>query len=65
MQYRSILISLILHKKMKEKLRNIIEDNTSKKGKIFDYFIQILILLSLIAFTIETLPNNSKTRLIF
>jgi voltage-gated potassium channel len=45
---------------MKEKLRNIIEDNTSKKGKIFDYFIQILILLSLIAFTIETLPNNSK-----
>ena len=27
--------------------------------KVFDYFIQILILLSLIAFTIETLPNNS------
>lgn len=45
---------------MKEKLRNIIEDNTSKKGKIFDYFIQVLILLSLIAFTIETFPNNSK-----
>jgi voltage-gated potassium channel len=45
---------------MKEKLRNIIEDNTSKKGKIFDYFIQVLILLSLITFTIETLPNNSK-----
>jgi len=45
---------------MKEKLRNIIENNTSKKGKIFDYFIQVLILLSLIAFTIETLPNNSK-----
>lgn len=44
---------------MKEKLRIIIEDNTSKKGKIFDYFIQVLILLSLIAFTIETLPNNS------
>lgn len=44
---------------MKEKLRSLIEDNTSKKGKVFDYFIQILILLSLIAFTIETLPNNS------
>lgn len=44
---------------MKEKVRKIIEDNTSRKGKIFDYFIQILILLSLIAFTIETLPNNS------
>ena len=44
---------------MKEKLRIIIEDNTSPKGKVFDYFIQILILLSLVAFTIETLPNNS------
>jgi voltage-gated potassium channel len=44
---------------MKEKLRIIIEDNTSPKGKVFDYFIQVLILLSLIAFTIETLPNNS------
>ncbi len=44
---------------MKEKLRIIIEDNTSPKGKIFDYFIQTLILFSLIAFTIETLPNNS------
>jgi len=44
---------------MKEKVRIIIEDNTSPKGKVFDYFIQILILLSLVAFTIETLPDNS------
>jgi voltage-gated potassium channel len=44
---------------MKEKLRPIIEDNTTVKGKLFDYFIQFLILLSLVAFTIETLPNNS------
>jgi voltage-gated potassium channel len=44
---------------MKDKIRIIIEDNTSRKGKIFDYSIQVLILLSLIAFTIETLPNNS------
>ena len=44
---------------MKEKLRIIIEDNTSLQGKVFDYSIQFLILLSLIAFTIETLPNNS------
>ncbi|MEP0480462.1 MAG: ion transporter, partial [Nonlabens sp.] len=28
-----------------------------KKGKIFDYFIQFLILLSLAAFSIQTLPN--------
>lgn len=46
---------------MKEKLRIIIEDNTSVKGKVFDYFIQVLILLSLIAFAFETLPNLSKT----
>lgn len=45
---------------MKEKLRPIIEDNTTVWGRIFDYFIQFLILLSLIAFTIETLPNNSE-----
>jgi voltage-gated potassium channel len=45
---------------MKKKLRLIIEDNTSKQGKVFDYFIQTLIFLSLIAYAIETLPNNSK-----
>ncbi len=44
---------------MKERLRSIVEDNTSFWGKIFDYFIQVLILLSLVAFTVETLPNNS------
>jgi len=44
---------------MRERLRIIIEDNTTTKGKIFDYFIQVLILLSLIAFTIETYPDNS------
>ncbi|WP_405205563.1 ion transporter [Aquimarina sp. LLG6339-5] len=44
---------------MKEKLRVLIEDNTTRAGKIFDCFIQILILISLISFSIETLPNNS------
>lgn len=42
---------------MKEKLRNIVEDNTSRQGKIFDYFIQGLILISLLSFAVETLPN--------
>ncbi len=46
---------------MRTKLRNIIEDNTSRKGKLFDYFIQFLILTSLISFSIETLPNNSES----
>lgn len=44
---------------MRKKLKNIIEDNTSNSGKIFDYFIQILILVSLISFSIETLPDNT------
>lgn len=46
---------------MKERIRKIIEDNTTPEGKFFDYFIQILIILSLVAFSIETLPNVSKS----
>ena len=45
---------------MKKKLRAIVEDNTTKKGKYFDYFIQLVIVLSLISFSLETLPNISK-----
>lgn len=45
--------------KLKIFLRSIVEDTSTKSGKIFDYLIQFLILLSLIAFSIETLPNNS------
>ena len=44
---------------MIEKIRTLIDDNTTRSGKIFDYFIQFLILISLISFSIETLPNNS------
>lgn len=45
---------------MKKKLREIVEDTTTKKGKHFDYFIQLIILLSLISFSLETLPNISE-----
>jgi len=45
---------------MKDKLKALIEDNTTKSGKMFDYFIQLLILISLVAFSVETLPNNSE-----
>lgn len=45
---------------MRKKLRNIIENNTTVKGRLFDYFIQSLIILNLICFSIETIPNNSK-----
>lgn len=44
---------------MKKKLKLIVEDNTTQQGKIFDYFIQVLILLSLVAFALETLPDLS------
>lgn len=44
---------------MKEQLRVLIEDTTTKKGKVFDYIIQILILISVAAVSIETLPNNT------
>lgn len=33
------------------------EDNTTKKGRFFDYIIQLLIFLSLISLSVETLPN--------
>ena len=50
---------------MKDKVRKIVEDNTSRQGRVFDYFIQVLILSSLVAFTIETLPNNSNQTIAF
>lgn len=43
----------------KSKLEKIINDNTTRKGRYFDYTIQFLIFISLIAFAVETLPNNS------
>ncbi len=46
---------------MRKKLRSIIEDTSTKAGRNFDYFIQFLILLSLISFSVETLPDNSST----
>ena len=39
-----------------EKLKRIVEDNTTHSGKIFDLFIQSLIFISLVSFTIETIP---------
>lgn len=46
--------------KIKQKLREILDVNESLTSKIVDYFIQVLILISLGAFTIETLPDNSE-----
>ncbi len=40
-------------------LRSVVIDNTTRQGKLFDYFIQVLIILSLVAFAVETVPGNS------
>ena len=42
----------------KHKLREIVDDNTRLSGKVFDYVIQSLILLSLVSFSVDTLPGN-------
>ena len=42
---------------IKNKLREIVEDTSTKKGKYFDYFIQLIIILSLVSFSLETLPD--------
>jgi len=40
-------------------LKSIIENNETKSGRIFDLFIQSLIVISLVSFTIETIPDLS------
>jgi len=50
-------------KKSKQKLEQIVETRESKSGLIFDYVIQVLIFISLITFSIETLPHiSAKTK---
>ena len=50
---------------MKKQLWLILEDTTTKRGRLFDYFIQILILLSLVSFSLDTLPNLSYSTRVF
>lgn len=42
---------------MKDKINKIVDSRETKAGIYFDYAIQVLILLSIIAFTIETIPD--------
>ncbi len=44
---------------MKQRLKQIIEDSDTKAGKTFDLTIQAIIVLSLICFSFETLPDLS------
>ncbi len=43
----------------KEQIRIVVEENNTKRGRWFDLSIQFLIILSLISFCIETLPDLS------
>jgi voltage-gated potassium channel len=44
----------------KAKIKQILEDNNTPKGKRFDQFIIFMILVSLVDFSLDTLPNNPK-----
>ena len=48
---------------MKAKIDRIVESRETKAGLYFDYIIQVLILLSIVTFTIETIPDlKAETR---
>jgi voltage-gated potassium channel len=50
---------------MKAYLKNLVEPNNNKRSKVFAFFIQFLIILSVITFSIETLPDlKPQTRVI-
>ena len=41
-------------------LKRIIENSDTKQGRLFDFAIQALIVISLVTFSLETLPNLSE-----
>ncbi len=43
------------------KIKQIIEQNDTPGGRLFDLFIQALIVLSLLCFCVETVPNLAET----
>lgn len=44
---------------IRSKIKSVVEDSSTKQGRWFDLTIQLFIILSLLAFSIETLPNLS------
>lgn len=44
----------------RESIRRLIDDHTTRSGRIFAFAIQALIILSLITFSLETLPGLSE-----
>jgi len=46
---------------MKQRIKNIVEINNNKASRYFAFFIQALILISVITFSVETIPNLSAS----
>jgi voltage-gated potassium channel len=44
-----------------KKLKRVIEETDTISGRIFDLSIQLLVIISIVSFSIETLPNLSTT----
>ena len=44
-----------------QRLRALVEDNSTHGGRLFDYVVQFVIVVSLISFSIETLPDLSTS----
>jgi voltage-gated potassium channel len=45
---------------LKQKIRDVVDDVDSTVGKVFSNFIQALIILSLVTFSLDTLPDLSE-----
>ena len=45
---------------MRSAIKNIVEFNNNKPSRFFAFFIQALILISIITFSVETIPNLSQ-----
>jgi voltage-gated potassium channel len=43
-------------------LQNFIENDNTKSGRYFDIFIQVLIIISLVSFAVETLPDLNEAQ---
>ena len=57
------VIKTLYGKQIKMNIKQVIENNDTPRGRRFDLFIQFLILISLVSFSIETLPNLSAKSL--
>jgi len=44
---------------MRNRIKNIVEINHNRKSRYFAFFIQALILISIVTFSVETIPNLS------